>query len=54
MMDTILNLGLTDQTVQALAANTKILHLPMIATVALSKCMGMLLKGSIRVILNPI
>ena len=41
MMDTILNLGLNDQTVDALAKKTENGRLPKIATEDLYKCMGM-------------
>ena len=41
MMDTILNLGLNDQTVDALAKKLKMEDSPKIATEDLYKCMGM-------------
>ena len=41
MMDTVLNLGLNDTTINGLIEGSVMSGLPMIAIVALSKCMAM-------------
>ena len=41
MMDTVLNLGMNDETVKGVAELTEIHALPMILTVALFKCLAM-------------